>query len=88
MKTIYKYQLPVLHGLGLLMLPQGARPLHVDTQDDTPYVWMEVDTGGTPVNRPFACVWTGREVPDDAKNMTYIGTAVGRSDGLVTHYYM
>ncbi len=66
-------------------LPQGARVVHVATQDDSPCLWLEVETMSRLIHyRTFAAYGTGHVVPDDA---FYVGTARGIAGGLVFHVY-
>lgn len=65
-------------------MPSGAVILCVQTQDDIPRLWAQVDTSekSTEVRR-ISGYFTGEPVPTGKRD--YLGTI--QSDGLVVHYY-
>lgn len=69
---IYKYQL-ALHGVNVLPLPTGARPLAVDDQDGVLCMWALIDDECSDEERNFAFVGTGHPIPGSLES-TYIGT--------------
>lgn len=84
MKTIHKYIVhPSVDG-HQVMLPLGARPIHVGLQSDVLMLWAEVDSERE-CNVPYR-VWvigTGFNLPKEAT--VYLGTI--RPGELVFHVY-
>lgn len=92
MRTVHRFdlaQLFNLHGNPMdrasVMLPQGARVIHVALQDRAPHspsMWIELDESmpGSPVE--FAIVGTGYEIPD---GWMHVGT--WQQDGYVWHLF-
>lgn len=76
MRTIHKYQVPFATeikpeaetGPGVVMLPPGARIVHVGCDPAArgqPAIWVEVDTSHEATQRHrFRAVGTGRAIPD------------------------
>lgn len=91
-RVVFKYQLNP--GLTEVELPPGSVPLHVNTQENVPYVWVEqfcnpAGRGITPKNFStlvFATVTTGGHVHPFGK---YLGTVHLTDMGmaLVFHIY-
>lgn len=62
MKSIYKYQLSVIH-FEKLSLPEGAEILDIQYQDDKLMLWALVDTPVTKqVKRTFQIFGTGQAI--------------------------
>jgi hypothetical protein len=72
-KTIWKFPLENMLGGSRLQaqMPQDARILTVQVQDDTPHLWAEAYPDNPLETRRFAVVGTGQPVPPGA---IYIGT--------------
>lgn len=77
MKTIYKY--PVT-GRGDILIPIGAKILHINMQGKDICMWVLVDTEAVTEYRTFEVVGTGWELDE---NMFYIGTC--SDDSFVWH---
>lgn len=80
MKTIHKF--PILHGIVLIPIHKGCKPLAFQMQRGLMTLWAEVETTNEVVNHEFQVFGTGHQVRDD---MEYIGTA--QQDSLVWHLY-
>lgn len=83
MKTVYKYKLPGPGSANKIMMPKGAKILHVDSQGSKLYMWAEVDTSQEDEFRQFEVYGTGWELPDG--NKTFLGTII--VDPFVWHVY-
>lgn len=84
MRTIWKY--PVQAGPFTLDLPIGSRILTVQTQVDSPELWVEVpDTEARTEPRHFMAYGTGH--PMDEPVREYIGTFQLEGGWLVFHLY-
>lgn len=81
--TIYKYKLKP-EDFPTVLMPEGARLLHVAGQHNEVCVWADVDLDKPERERVFACVATGDSPPTEA---TYVGTALIYSGDLVIHVY-
>lgn len=92
MKTIYKYQIPLLVN-SRIYLPKDAEILSFQTQNDIPVIWVLVDEifafpEVSKEEREFAVFGTGHEVPQDIENLKYIGTTQQSQDPpLVWHLF-
>ena len=74
MKTIYKYKLYSLKTL--IELPCNHEILHVNSQDNTPTIWIKVDTDQTNIQPKIFYVFaTGQPLPENVDSMVFIGTA-------------
>lgn len=89
MKTIFKYPLNV--GYNDLRLPQGARVLTVQTQNNVINLWAEVPVANGSGHEPetqlrtFNVYGTGRPIPNEPGR--YIGTVQQLQGALVWHIY-
>ena len=63
MKRIWKYALNVTDEQRVMM-PAGARVIHVDVQGGVLCIWAEVEVGNRPEERIFLVVGTGNPYPD------------------------
>lgn len=60
-----------------IVMPEGAKFLHVGQQDNTPMVWFHVDPDAEPEPRRFATIATGQRLDDAVvERLTYLGTAI------------
>ena len=87
MTTIWKY--PLLIGTGrvqTLNIPALYRVLHVETQDNQPRLWVQVDSDHEKQEVKVVCVGTGHPIPmyDDFE---HIGTAMTDGGDFVWHYF-
>jgi hypothetical protein len=87
-KTVYKYDLETAPGY--LALPAGAKVLCVQTQQETPRLWVLVDPNPNraAVIRRFVIVGTGHTVTDEHAVWDYIGTFQLHAGTLVFHVFM
>lgn len=83
MTTVHKFPLAAIPDVELMM-PAGARLLHVGHQDGALMLWAEVDEQAPAERRQFVVVGTGWGKPADAE--VYVGT-VQAPNGLVWHVF-
>jgi hypothetical protein len=87
-RVVYKYTVEPFSPGGVMM-PQGARIVHVAEQSSEVRVWAEVDPDAPVGRRRLVAVPTGNEVPDGYE---HAGSAILRAVGmppmeLVFHVY-
>lgn len=80
-KKIFKYTLNPTRDL---VLPYGARLLHVAEQHGEAVLWAEIETTNLIVYRKLAHIPTGGTPPKDG---LYIGTFLMENGSLVFHVY-
>ena len=78
MKTIWKYQIGMA---STLEVPKDAKLLAVQTQNEEPCLWFEVDPNNEKEPRKFHVIGTGHEV----RGNKYLGTF--QSPPFVWHVY-
>lgn len=85
MNTIYKYDLIIAERQTILM-PEGAKVLHLAMQYHTPCLWATVDPSKMMQMRTILMVGTGNwyEVKED---MQHLGTIVDERSGYVWHFF-
>ncbi len=83
--TIYKYDLE--EGQNLISMPKGAIILHVESVNDVPRMWVQVQAGGAIENRRIAMVMTGHNLDPEELQGKYIGTAVCLNGREVWHVF-
>lgn len=66
MNTIHKYHIQYQDTVNL---PETAKVIHFDFQDDTPTIWVEQDLNAPTVPMDFRILGTGYEVPPNAKHI-------------------
>lgn len=81
-KRIYKFNILVATDQEIHM-PRGARVLSVQTQHDTPQMWVLVDDTQPYEGRVFSVYGTGHSVPEDPGR--YRGT--WQEGSLVWHLF-
>jgi len=88
MKSIYKYQFPIMDDISIDM-PLGAKILTCQIQHKTPKIWAIVDTDPSWVEtvRNFKLFGTGHKMPDNIDNLSYISTFLAADDNLVFHLF-
>jgi len=88
MITIYKYSFETEDRFELTM-PAGSKILTVDTQGDSPAMWVLADTEAeSQVTRRFAVFRTGGvSHREDIRKMTFIGTYLTLSGREVYHVF-
>lgn len=84
MKAVWKFPIPVDDAFELMM-PEGARPLCVQTQRSQPCMWAFVDPAAPQKPRRFRMCGTGHPLPDDVGR--YVGTFQGYNEALVFHVF-
>ncbi len=83
MNAIWKY---TIQGPRVtLEMPQGAKILSLQVQNNQPKIWALVDTYQPNVSRTFRAIPTGSEF--DAAGLTYIGTFQIDDGWLVFHLF-
>lgn len=84
MKTVWKYQTPMVDTFSLLM-PKGAECLHFNMQNGVGCcLWARVDPEEPTEVRRFRLAGTGLPDVGDGR---YIGTAILEDGGLVFHLF-
>lgn len=68
MKTVWKYELKFEPEF-TLMVPLGAKVVHVAMQGNTPCLWVLVDSDQEQTERQILMVGTGHEVPADVEHL-------------------
>lgn len=79
---IYKYELELLPNQAILM-PIGAKILHVGHQGSRIYLWAEVNPEAMPESRYFSVAATGEDLYQ--MPMTHLGTTI--TEPYVWHVY-
>ena len=86
MKVIYKYTVEAIREFEVIM-PDEAKILTVQVQNDLPQIWALVDPENKPFSYQFRVVGTGHELPDDFIGR-YIGTFQLALGSLVFHLFL
>lgn len=87
-KSIWKYQISI-QGRSTILVPEGAKFLHVDQQDATRHMlclWAEVEGVALQEPRVFHVIGTGYAFPE--VDLDYIGTVLMYGGQLVWHVYV
>jgi len=84
MKRIWKYPLAETDEQ-ILLMPEGAKILHVGEQRGVICVWVEVDTDAEMEHRKFYIVGTGNKFP--LYHVKYLGTVIKEMGVFVWHVY-
>jgi hypothetical protein len=85
MRTIWKYQLEVAD-LSILQIPKGGKILCVQTQNEQPCIWVDVDSEAPTETRWFKIFGTGHQMGIDER-VIYIGTFQLNNGSLVFHLF-
>ena len=85
MNTIWKYQLDICDNQ-FLQMPNGAKILNVQIQQETVQLWACVDQEQTLVSREIRIHGTGHNVPNHDK-LKYISTFQSHDEKLVFHVF-
>lgn len=83
-KTVWKYVIPEESRFTLDM-PQGAVPLCVHVQWDTPHLWACVETTNAPTPHRFLTLGTGHAMP--AGRFDYVGTFMVEGGEFIFHVF-
>ncbi len=83
-KTIWKYDLEVTDKQ-VIHAPKGAKFLTVQTQKNTPCLWVLVDPDIPRVSYSISTYGTGHKIDDTIG--TYIGTYMTQADNFVGHVF-
>lgn len=86
MSRIWKFPL-ALTDVQTLKMPQGARILAVQTQDNTPCMWAVVDPEEDTEPRTFLTYGTGNPMPNHELSDTHRGTYQLNDGALVFHVF-
>lgn len=83
MLTIYKYQFVIADKV-IIKMPEGAKILSADIQNNTPTIWALVRTDGPVIERAFTIYGTGEEM-----NEWLLGEHIGtiQVNGFVWHIF-
>lgn len=90
MKRIYKYDLALTERQGLV-LPKGAKIVHVANQREVITIWAEVDPDYRETDRHgITIVGTGHAAPEPDEDGTpiHIGTVLMAGGDFVWHVYI
>lgn len=88
MKRVFKYPIPIIDQPQIL-LPIGAKVLHVGEQHDDMMLWALVDDAETRWEpREFRVLGTGHSFNGDDFYSVYIGTVIMQRGALVFHVFM
>lgn len=87
MRSIWKFDVPVADRL-LIQMPEGAKVLCVQVQNETPCIWAKVDPGTkVPVEvREFRVYGTGHNI-DESEALEYVGTFQLLGGSFVGHLF-
>ena len=85
-QTIHKYPLRIDDRMELL-LPDGARPLCVQMQGDTPCLWALVDPNAPMQRRAVWCRGTGHDASGVDADW-HIGTVQLHGGSLIFHFFL
>lgn len=84
--VIYKY--PIANGRQVIWLPEGAKVLTVQAQNNEPQMWAIVDPDRPAEPRTFIVFPTGLELRDaPGEQLNYIGTFQLERGALVFHLF-
>ena len=83
MRTIHKFQIPVLDEFTVLM-PEGAQILHIAVQRDEPQMWALVDATKPAEQRYFKLRGTGHLVDFSG---VHVGSFLMHGGALVFHIF-
>ena len=87
MKTIWKFGISPGNPFRVTM-PKGARIIHVETQQNRPCFWAEVDTEAEAEERFFETFGTGHQMPTDmGLEREHVGSFLLDGGTLVFHLY-
>ena len=83
MQTIWKFAIPP--GGGYVYMPRGGVVLTVQAQNDSPYMWAQVDPAAPSEPRQFFIYGTGHHLQEPPGK--YIGTFQLMNGALVFHVF-
>ena len=84
MQTVHKYPLPTADNTSIL-LPHGAKILHVDVQNNELCMWALVDPARRLGKRRFRIAGTGH--PIEEEKVRHLGTALLYDGQIVLHVF-
>lgn len=85
-KTIWKYDFETTDEQTIEM-PSGGEILSVQTQADSPKMWVLLDPTNPKEKRRFRIFGTGHPISGDTSSLHFIGTYQLRSGSLVFHIF-
>ena len=85
MKKIFKYPLQPKPE-NVIEMPAGAAVLDLQTQNDVPCLWVEIDPDAPRIKRKFKIVPTGQAF-EPGPFVHYMGTFQMQGGALVFHVY-
>jgi len=68
MKTIWKYQIELSDTPSAIQVPENAVIVLIETQNELPVIWFEVETSHSLRERKFAVHGTGHRIPRDGRS--------------------
>lgn len=87
MKQVWKF--PVATMDTEIVVPRGAKILHLEVQHGDPCFWALVDPAAKPLERKVITYGTGHDVPADIdKTHDFIGTILVSGGALVWHLWI
>lgn len=84
MRTIHKFPLAPPF---ILSMPANAKVLHLDSQNNFPYLWVELDTDEPYVKRNFMVIGTGHPIPKHVIKYSYVGSLKLDDGTVMIHVY-
>jgi hypothetical protein len=84
--TVYKYEVLLIDDV-IIDLPEGAKVLTFQAQNEVPCIWALVDPNAAKVPRRFRLAGTGHLIQHDEKSLRYVGTAQFHEGALVFHLF-
>ena len=86
MKTIYKYNIEISPKFELDM-PENFKILSVQTQNNQPVFWAEIDKNNEVKRYEFSVMGTGQTTEENGRPMLYLGTFQVNDGTFVGHFY-
>jgi hypothetical protein len=86
MRRMYRYEVPLVDGSSMITMSQGAEVVHAGNAwpADGIEFWAEFDSDKGTVEREFAVVGTGWDLPPNA---AWVKTCPRTTNGFVWHLY-
>ena len=80
-------QYPVAMGYFTLQMHEGSAVVSVAMQNGKPQLWALSDQSAPLVEHGFVTVETGKEIPEDIANCSFVGTFMSPSEKLSFHLF-
>lgn len=83
---IFKYKASLFDSF-ILEMPEGAKILSVQTQNNIPFIWALVNPSAPLRKRTFRLAGTGHEIRETLKQLDFIDTFQMADGRLVFHVF-